>query len=184
MFSIEKENQYLDFPYSSLLALNNNRQSLSRGVKAEEPADVAHCRKNVLNAEEESRLDEFLNHLYEFLISRILFRICNHCENIRSHRYLLSCEDVKGHAQLNINSSCHYMPWVILMVTQIKNAEVYCLHHAPESIVIIHAIRFKQWGIRAPCTSTQDEEIAFICNSINIPFGLVISCPVVQRCRE
>jgi len=50
-----------------------------------------------LDAEEEVGFNEFMNHFKEFLISRILFCICNHCENIRSQRNLLSGEDFKGY---------------------------------------------------------------------------------------
>ena len=96
VFSIDKVCLYNIIPYSSLLALNDYRQSLSRRVETKVPADVGDCWKDVLDAEEEVGFDEILNHLKEFLISRILFFICNHCENIRSHRNLLSREDFKG----------------------------------------------------------------------------------------
>jgi hypothetical protein len=101
-----------------------------------------------LNAEEEVRFNEFLNHLKEFLVSRILFRICYHCEYIRSHRNLLSGEYVKGQTQLNVHASRHNMSRVMLVMSQVKHAEVYSLHHAPKTIVIIHAIRLEQWNVR------------------------------------
>jgi hypothetical protein len=53
---------------------------------------------------------------------------------------MLSGEYVKGQTQLNIHASRHNMSRVMLVMSQVKHAEVYSLHHAPETIVIIHAI--------------------------------------------
>jgi hypothetical protein len=93
-----------------------------------------------LNTEEEVGFNEFLNYLKEFLVSKILFSICYHSEYIRSHRNMLSGEYVKGQTQLNVHASRHNMSRVMLVMTQVKHTEVYSLHHAPETIVIIHAI--------------------------------------------
>jgi hypothetical protein len=53
---------------------------------------------------------------------------------------MLSGEYVKGQTQLNIHASRHNMSRVMLVMSQVKHAEVYSLHHAPKTIVIIHAI--------------------------------------------
>lgn len=49
--------------YSSLLALNYYGQSLLRGVKYEESANVGQGREHILNAEQEGSLNEVLDHL-------------------------------------------------------------------------------------------------------------------------